>query len=211
MSLIAEIVDGENNREVLDQGIGGVRRTQENRDESGLPVMAMDNVSGPDVLGNFNGGATEFAVALGVVGKIAGAIAVDAVAVEIAGIIDKKIAHTVENGAIGNGGKAQAATHGNGEAGHHHGSGFYSAIAGQNDGDFVTLRGQGFGQGLDYVGEAASLGEGKAFGGGEEYSQDSVTGNAVRTERVFGTAPFYAIRVAGMRSKSDTAVGRLPH
>ena len=48
------------------------------------------------MLGDFDDRAGEFAVALGIVGKVAGAVAVNSVAVEISGIVDEKITHAIE-------------------------------------------------------------------------------------------------------------------
>jgi len=83
-------VDGENYRKVLYQRIGSVQRTQERGNERGLPIVAVDDVGGPNVFGDFNGGAAKFAVTLGIVGIFSGAAAVDSVAVEITRIIDEK-------------------------------------------------------------------------------------------------------------------------
>src|ERR1700693_1580887 len=99
-------MDGENYRNVFHQRVGGVQRAQEHRNESGLPVVAVDYVGGPNMLGDFDGGAAKLAVTFGVVGKISGAVAVESVAVKVAWIVDEKVAHTVEHGAIGNGGEA---------------------------------------------------------------------------------------------------------
>ena len=43
------------------------------------------------MLGDFDGCSTEFAVALGVIGVIAGRAAVEVVAIEVGGVVDKKI------------------------------------------------------------------------------------------------------------------------
>src|ERR1700688_810660 len=99
-------MDGENYRNVFHQRIGRVQGAHERWNEGGLPVVAMDYICGPNVFGDFDDSATEFAVTFGVVGKISGAVAVDSVAVKVAGIVDEKVAHTVEHGAIGNGGEA---------------------------------------------------------------------------------------------------------
>jgi len=117
----------------------------------------MDDVGGPDVLGDFDDRAGEFAVALGVVGKIAGAVAVNSVPVEIGGVVDEKVADGVEESAVGDGRKTEATAHGNGEAGHNDGGGFRAAVARENDGDFVALSGESLGQRFDDVGEAAGL------------------------------------------------------
>jgi len=42
----------------------------------------------------------------------------------------------------------------------------------------MTLRDQGFGQRLDYIGEAAGLREGQAFGCRKKYSQNKLTESA---------------------------------
>src|ERR1700693_3239218 len=150
-------MDGEDYREVFYQRVGGVQGAQEYGNERGLPVVAVDHVGGPNVFGDFDRGATKFAVTLGVVEKISCAVAVNSVAVEIAGIVDEKVAHAVEHGAIGNGGKAQATAQRDGDAGHDHHACFYAPVARQDHGQFMALGDEGFGQRLDYVGEAASL------------------------------------------------------
>jgi len=68
----------------------------------------MDDVGGPDMLGDFNGRARKLAEAFGVVRKIAAGSAVDSVAVEVGGIVDEKIADAVEESTVGDGGKTQA-------------------------------------------------------------------------------------------------------
>ncbi len=145
------------------------------------------------MLGDFDGGAGEFGVTLGIIGKISGAVAINAVAVVIAGIIDEEITHAVEDGAVGYGRETQAAAHGDGEAGHDDGVGFGIAVTGKDDGDFVAKCREGLGQGFDYVGEASGFGERKAFGGREEDSQDGFTGKVPRPNGVVRAGLFYAI------------------
>ena len=67
-----------------------------------------------------------------------------------------------------------------GHAGHNHHARFYSPVTRQHHGQFVALRDQGFGQRLDYIGEAAGLREGQAFGCRKKYSQNKLTESAPR-------------------------------
>ena len=193
VALIAEIVNGEDYGKIADEGIGGVSGAQQHRDQRGLPIVAMNDVGRPDVFGDFDGGAGEFGVTLGVIGKVSGAVAINSVAIEIAGIVDEKITHAVEDGAVGDGRKTQAAAHGDGEAGHDDGVGFGVAVTRKDDGDFVAQGRESLGQRFDYVGEASGLGERKAFGGREEDSQDGFTGKAPRPNGVVRAGLFYAI------------------
>src|SRR5690242_14673731 len=101
----------------------------------------MDNVRLPDVLGDFDGGAAEFAVALGVVRVITSSTAVKGVAVKVSRVVDKKVAHTGDHGAITDGGKPQAGTaHGNGDACGDNRFHLGAAIARKHDRDFVSER-----------------------------------------------------------------------
>src|ERR1700676_3363064 len=150
-------MDGENYRKVFHQRVGGVQGAQQHGDKCGLPVVAVDYIGGPHVLSDFDRSAAKFAVTLGVIGKISRAAAVDSVAVEVTGIVDEKVAHTIEHGAVGNGGEAQASAQRDSHAGHNHHARFYSPVTGQHHGEFMALRDQGFGQRFDYVGKAAGL------------------------------------------------------
>ena len=60
----------------------------------------MDDIGLPEVFCDFDRDAAELAVALGVVGKVAAALAVEAAAIEVVGIVDEEIAHTGERAAI---------------------------------------------------------------------------------------------------------------
>src|SRR5712671_7150070 len=99
----------------------------------------MHHVGAPDVLGDFDGGAAEFAVALGVIGVIAGRAAVEVVAIEVGRIVDEKIADAVDHGTIRDGWKTEAgAAHRNRHAGHYDGTSFCSSIAWQDNRDLVS-------------------------------------------------------------------------
>src|SRR3984957_21214339 len=171
-------MDSENNRDVFQQQVGGVQGAQEHRNECGLPVVAVDYVGGPNVFGDFDDSATEFAITFGVVGKISGAVAVGSVAIKVAGIVDEKVADTVEHGAIGNGGETQPSAQRDCDAGHNRHARFNAPVTRQHHGQFVALCDQGFGQRLDYIGEAAGLREGQAFGCRKKYSQNKLTEGA---------------------------------
>src|ERR1700675_75762 len=138
-------MDGENYWNVFYQRVGGVQRAQKDGNECRLPVVAVEHVGGPNVFGDFDRSAAKFAVTLGVVGKISRAGAVHSFAVEVAGVVDEKIAYSVEHGAVGDGGEAQARAQGDGHAGHNHHARFDSPITGQHDGEFMALGDKGFG------------------------------------------------------------------
>jgi hypothetical protein len=134
--------------------------------------MTMNYVGPPHVLGNFNCDAAELAVTLGIVRIIAAGAAVEAVAIEIGGVVDEEIAHAADDRAIGNGGEAKTrAAHGNADAGHDYRTYLRAAVARQDDGDFVPEIDQGFWQRLDDVRQSAGLGKRQTFRCDEEYSQ----------------------------------------
>src|ERR1700733_4307909 len=150
-------MDGEDYRQVFYQRVGGVQGAQEYGNQRGLPVVAVDYIGGPNVFGDFDRGAAKFAVTLGVVGKIPGAVTVNSVAVEIAGMVNEEVAHAVKHGAVGNGWKSQPTAQRNCDTGHDHHTCFYSPVARQDHSQFMALGDEGFGQRFDYVGEAAGL------------------------------------------------------
>src|SRR5712671_1028117 len=99
----------------------------------------MHYIGAPDMLGDFDGGAAELAVALGVIGVIAGRAAVEVVAIKIGRVVDEKIADAIDHSAIRDGWKTEAgAAHRNRHAGHYDGTGFCSSIPWQYDGDLVS-------------------------------------------------------------------------
>src|ERR1700755_3191358 len=96
MAVVAHVVNGEDDRESLRDGVGGVTGAQQNRNERGLPVVTVDEVGLPEMFCDFDGAAAELAVALGVVRIVAAAFAVDAGAVEVLRIIDEEILNAGE-------------------------------------------------------------------------------------------------------------------
>src|SRR5258705_6463562 len=82
------------------------------------------------MLGDFDGCPSEFAVALGVIGIIAGRAAVEVVAIEVGRVVDEKITDAVDHSAIRDGWKTEAGgAHPNRHARHYGGTCFCSSIA----------------------------------------------------------------------------------
>src|SRR6202043_3976753 len=121
-------MDGENYWKIFHQRVGGVQGAQQHWNECGLPTVTVDYVGRPNVFGDFYSSAAKFAVTLGIIWKFSRAAAVNSVAVKVAGIVDEKVAHTVEHGAVGNGWEAQASAQRNGHAGHDHHARFCSPV-----------------------------------------------------------------------------------
>src|SRR5262249_41844516 len=115
LAVIAHVVDGKDNREILNERVVSVGAAQKNRDESGLPIVAMEDIRRPNVLGDFDGGPAEFAVTLRIVAEFALCTAVDAVAIEISGIVDEEVADAVDGSAVSNGWKPNTIAHRYGE------------------------------------------------------------------------------------------------
>src|SRR4029077_16006433 len=131
--------------DVSHQGIVAVRGSQQHGHESGLPVVAMNYVGMPAVLGDFDGRAAKLAVAFSVVWIIASGAAVDAIAIKIGRVVHEEIAHSADHGTIRDGWKTKArAAHRNRDAGHNHGANLRSAVARQHDRDLVPEADQRF-------------------------------------------------------------------
>src|SRR5262245_14980117 len=107
------------------------------------------------MLGELDGSTTKLAVTLGVVGIVAGRGAVERVTVKVGGIVDEKVTDAGEKGSVHNGRKTQAIVERNGQAGDDWCVGVRAAVARKDDGDFVALRDQRFGESFDDVGETA--------------------------------------------------------
>ncbi len=163
-AVIAHIVYGKNDRNISHERIVAVGSAQQHGHECGLPIVAVDYVGMPEMLGDFNRGAAKLTVALGIIRIIAAGTAVEPVAIKIGGIVYKKIANAVDYGTVGNGWKTEAcAAHGNRHAGHDHGTGLRSAVARQHNRDFMAEADQGLRQSLNDVREAPGFGKGQAF------------------------------------------------
>src|SRR5712664_3532042 len=151
-AVIAHVVDGEDHRDVSDQRIVAVGGSQQHGHESGLPIVTMEYIRAPHVLGDFDGRAAKLAVTFGVVWIVAAGAAIEAIAIKIGGVVHEKITYSADHGTIGDGWKTEAcAAHRNRDAGHDHGANLHAAVAGQHDRDFVPEANQGFWQGLDHV------------------------------------------------------------
>src|SRR5262249_33876285 len=154
-------------REVLERSVGSVRGAQEQWDETGLPIVAMKDIGRPEILGDFQRDTAELAVALGVIGVVATAPAVQTIAVEIFGVIDEEIADAAGGAASHDRGETEPRTHRNGDTRDNNGIRFGAAIARQDDRDFVTVADQCFGKTFDDVRQTTGFGERQAFRGYE--------------------------------------------
>src|SRR5262249_44648000 len=114
-------------------------------------------------LGDFDGRTAELAVTFRVVAELSVRAAIDAIAVEICGIIDKEEADTEDRRAIRHGRKTNAIADWNSESRHHDHRGLLTAIMRQDDGDFVPFCDQSLRQCFDYVGQATGLGKRQSF------------------------------------------------
>jgi len=94
-AVIAHIVYGKDDGYISHERIVAIGCAQQHRDERGLPIVAVDYVGLPDVLGDFNRGAAKLAVAFGIVRIIAPCSAIEPVAIKIGGIVYKKIANAL--------------------------------------------------------------------------------------------------------------------
>src|SRR5271170_594664 len=90
-ALITHVVNGKNYWRIFDQWIVRVRGAQQHRQQTGLPVMAMDRIRRPNVLRHLNRRAAKLGVAFGIVRKIAPAAAVDSIAIKILRVFHKEI------------------------------------------------------------------------------------------------------------------------
>jgi hypothetical protein len=134
----------------------------------GLPVVAVQDICRPDLLGHFQRRTTEFSEPLGIVGIVHALYPVELFAVEIFRVIYKEIAHTVDHRAIGDGGKAQHRPQGNRQAGHQHLVDPCSPVARQHHGDLMAQLDQRLRKPLDDIGQPARLRERQAFGRNEQ-------------------------------------------
>src|SRR5438477_1074531 len=137
----------------------------------------MKDIARPEILGDFQRDAAELAIALGVVEVVSSASTVEAIAVEILGVVNEEITDATGGAAAHDGGETEARPHRNGDAGDDDGIRFGAAVARQHDRDFVTLSDQGFGKAFDHVRQTTGFGERQAFRG---YEQDSQVGFILR-------------------------------
>ncbi len=114
--MVAHVVDGEDHRQVRKLRIGAVGRSQQHRHERALPVVTMNHVGLPDLLGQLDRRARELRETLGIVGVIPSGQAIELIAVEIFRIVHEEVLHAVRPRTFGNGRKAKRRTHGHGQA-----------------------------------------------------------------------------------------------
>ena len=170
--MIAHIVNREHDWQILHHRIITIDGSQQDWQQRGLPIMAMENICWPDMLRDFDRRAAEFAVAFGIVGKIASGISVKTVAIEVSGITDKKVAHAIQQRAIHNRRKPQTVAHRHGKARNYFRTARSSPVPGQHHGHFVTARNQRFGQRFHYIGKPSGLRKRQTFRGDKEDSHN---------------------------------------
>ncbi len=185
-AVVAHVVNREDDRQTGERGIAFVLRAEKHGNERDLPVVAMDDVGLPAALREFHDGAGEFAEARGVIGIVFAAYTVKLLAIEVFRIVHEEITDAIFRAASGDRGETQALAKTDGETGEKNGRGWIAAIAREDDADLMTERYEGFGQRLDYVGEAARLGVGQPFGCGEENFHRSSGGMLKVLKRVAG-------------------------
>ena len=103
--MISQVVHSEHDGQRTHHWIFGVLRADQHGYESGLPIVDVHHVWQPDALHKLDGDAGEFAEALGVVRIISALLAVELLAVKVAWIVDKEVAHAANTGGFGDGGK----------------------------------------------------------------------------------------------------------
>ena len=155
--MVAHIVNGKNNGQVGDRSIFRIPGLQENWNERGLPVMAVDDVRHPYVLAKFNRRSAEFGKPFRVVRIILPCHAVQLFAIEIFRVVDKIIIDPMDCSAFRNARKAQSVAHCNRQAGFAYAHHFRLPVSRKQNADFMPKRDQRFRQGLDHIREAARL------------------------------------------------------
>src|SRR5262249_41252709 len=164
-SLVAQVVDGKNRKGVTEDRVGGVTGAQQHGNKRRLPVVTVEDVRHAGNLGRLHYRSRIQREALGIVRVIAGGGAVQGLAVEELGAIDKIKLHAGVAAAIDHGAKAVLIVKGNGDAPQH------DLAAGQPglfifrqvDGNGVAQCGERLGQSAHDIGKSASFGEGHAL------------------------------------------------
>ena len=87
--LISHVVDGENCADIAEGGIFGVDGAQQNRDQSGLPVVTVKNIGDAQDFRGFEHSTGEQSKALGVVGIVSSGGSVERFAIEVGRIFDE--------------------------------------------------------------------------------------------------------------------------
>ena len=157
---------------VKTQGVVGerrifvVQRLQQDRNQRGLPVMAMQNVGRSEDLCGLQNGARKQSEALGVIVIVAQGGAVKSVAVEERRVVDEIELHSGALAAVEHGAEAVAIVEGHRDAGDNRSWIFELslAVAGKKDRDLVTEIGQRRRQRSNDIREAAGLGKRHALG-----------------------------------------------
>ena len=98
--MVSHVVNREDHRQLLHRGVFFVLRSQQYRHQRGLPVVAMNYIGLPNILGEFDGRSAELRKALGVVRIILACHAIEMLALEILGVFHKKIPHATQSAAV---------------------------------------------------------------------------------------------------------------
>jgi hypothetical protein len=147
--------------------IRGVSRSQQHRHERTLPIVTVDHVGHPELLGKLDGGARELCKALGIIRIIAPAYAIKLFAIEILRIIDEEILHAARPRSVCDTRKTQGRAHRNRQALDDNILDLRISITRQNHSHVVSLRNQRFRKRLHHIGQAAGFGERQTFGSDE--------------------------------------------
>ena len=116
-SLIADVMDGEDRWDSLECRVLVVQGAQENGNQSGLPVVAMEDIRHAEDFGGFQNSAAIEGEALGIVMIIAERGAVESVAIIERRIIDEVKLDAVLLAAVAHRAEAVTVIKGNGDAG----------------------------------------------------------------------------------------------
>ncbi len=167
--MIAHVVYRENYRETLNRRVFPVLGSQQHRNQGGLPVMAVDHLGRPDVLGKLDGRAAELREPLGVIRIILSRHAVELIAVEVLRVLDKVVAHAAQDHAVQDRWETQRVAHRDAQARRGHRPDFRTAVPRKQHRDFMPERDKRPGQRFHHVRKASRFRKREPFGGDKEY------------------------------------------
>src|SRR6267378_1027853 len=159
----------EDHRQSLNRRIFFVLRPQQHRHQGGLPVVAVDHIGHPDVLGKLDRRAAELRESLRVVRIILSRHPIELLAVEVFRVLYKVVAHPAQNPAMEDRGKTQRVAHRDGQAWRSHSPRFRIAIPRKQHDDFMPQRNERLGQRFHHVRKTSRLREREPFGRDKKY------------------------------------------
>ncbi len=156
----------------VEHGVFIVQGAQENGNQSGLPVMAMENIGQAEDFGGLENGAAVECEALGIVMVVAKRSAIESLTIVERRIIDEVELDAVLLAAVHNGAEAVTVIERNGETGDD-GAGIFEKrlclpVERQVHCDLVTESGNGTRQGSDDVGKSSGFGKRNTLGCGKQ-------------------------------------------